>query len=77
MNLPPRASDCEDLTTEDNRTPITLGMRLFNYYDCKWGVVTEMPSEYSRGWFDFTHDDGTKTTLNGVRVSTVKPAWMS
>jgi hypothetical protein len=61
-----RASDCADLTTEDNRTPIVDGMRLYNYYDCKWGVVSNIHD----GWFTFTHDDGTNATLNGVRVST-------
>jgi hypothetical protein len=63
----PRASDCPDLTTEDNRTPIVEGMRLYNYYDCKWGVVHDIRSD---GWFSFHQDDGTRTTLNGVRVST-------
>jgi len=70
----PRASDCTDLTTEDNRTPITEGMRLFNYYDGKWGTVEHIETgPYADGWFDFRHDDGTRTTLNGVRVSTVDP----
>lgn len=68
----PRASDCTDLTTEDNRTPITEGMRLFNYYDCKWGTVGRVDPR-DNGWFEFHHEDGTSTTLNGVRVSTVDP----
>lgn len=68
--MEPRASACADLTTEDNRTPIVEGMRLFDYYGLKWGVVGVIDSD---GWFDFTHDDGTRTTLNGVRVSTVEP----
>jgi len=62
-----RPSDCQDLTTEDNRTPILEGLRLFNYYDRKWGVVQEI--EYD-GWFKFVHDDGSVAFLNGVRVST-------
>lgn len=69
----PRCSACPALTTEDNRTPITLGMRLYNYYDGDWGTVTEMPTEYSRGWFQFTTDDGYRCSLNGVRVSTHAP----
>lgn len=75
MALAPRDSGCEDLTTEDNRTPITLGMRLFNYYDCEWVTVTEMPDEYSRGWFEVTNDNGKRYSLNGVRVSTRTPDW--
>lgn len=68
----PRPSACEELTTEDNDTPIVVGLRLYDYYDCKWGVVTAL-DEYSPGWFDFRHDDGTRSILNGVRVSTVNP----
>jgi len=45
-------------------------MRLYNYYDGEWGTVTEMPTEYSNGWFALTTDDGCRTSLNGVRVST-------
>jgi hypothetical protein len=74
MALPlfaPRASNCPDLTTEDNHTPIVEGMRLFNYYDGKWGTVGRIYGD--DGWFTFTHDDGTSTQLNGVRVSTVEP----
>lgn len=71
MSLAPRPSACPDLTTEDNRTPITTGQRLYDYYGCKWGVVGEIGGD---GWFDFTHDDGTRTTLNGVRVSTINPS---
>lgn len=75
MALAPRDSACEDLTTEDNRTPITLGMRLFNYYDCEWVTVTEMPTAWSRGWFEVTNDNGKSYSLNGVRVSTREPDW--
>lgn len=70
MPLPPRPSGCADLTTEDDsRTPIVPGLRLYNYYDCKWGVVCTIGTD---GWFDFAHDDGTRATLNGVRVSLVE-----
>lgn len=67
-----RPSPCADPTTEDNRTPIKVGMKLFNYYDGEWGVVLSAPNV--QGWFDFgliKHDR--ITTLNGVRVSTVEP----
>ena len=71
MRYEARESACPDLTTEDNRTPIKLGDRLFNYYDGKWGIVGEEAA--SDGWFRFDHDDGTYAILNGVRVSTVDP----
>lgn len=63
----PRPSDCKELTTEDNDTPITEGQRLYNYYDCQWGRVTKI---YDDGWFDFRQEDGKNAYLNGVRVST-------
>lgn len=68
MRYDPRPSDCSELTTEDNRTPIVTGMRLYNYYDCEWGVVGEI--HHYDGWFDFKQDNGRTTSLNGVRVST-------
>ncbi len=69
--MEPRPSDCSDLTTEDNRTPIVLGMRLYNYYDCEWVKVTELP-QYNDGWFEVENEKGRRYSLNGVRVSTKK-----
>lgn len=66
----PRASDCKDLTTEDNHTPIVEGMRLYNYYDGEWGVVEFNSHTEEDGWFYLRQDDGSKALLNGVRVST-------
>lgn len=67
-----RCSQCPDATTEDaSRTPITVGLRVFNYYDRKWGVVTTPPDD--QGWFDVEHDDGTSAYLNGARVSIRDP----
>jgi hypothetical protein len=68
MNLPPRSSACKDLTTEDNGTPITDGMMLFNYYDGEWGKVVFGPYTHEDGWFSING-----TSLNGVRVSTYDP----
>lgn len=71
MFLEPRQSDCKDLTTEDNRTPIVDGMILFNYYDCEWGRVKFVPGPYGTefdGWFTINGK-----SLNGVRVSTYDP----
>lgn len=69
----PRASACPDLLTEDNRTPIVDGMKVYNYYDCKWGIVQFIPGPYgteSDGWFYHIDEQGGRTLLNGVRVST-------
>lgn len=69
-HFPTRPSGITMLTTEDNRTPIVNGMRLFNYYDNKWGRVAFDAQTLRTGWFDLIHDDGTVTMLNGARVST-------
>ena len=77
----PRASACPDLTTEDNRTPITLGQVLWNYYDGEWVVVTAMPQPWtSDGWFLVKPliclhlgAPGTGYSLNGVRVACRPP----
>ena len=78
MNYPPRESNCPDLTTEDNRTPIVEGMMVYNYYDGEWGRV-----EFIKTIPECEHLIGTKADgwfrvngklLNGVRVSTVDPA---
>jgi len=68
-----RCSPCPQLSTEDNRTPITLGMRVYNYYDGEWVTVTRMPREYDNGWFQVTTDGGGTYSLNGARVSTRVP----
>lgn len=68
MKLEPRNSACADLTTEDNRTPITDGMVVFNYYDGEWGIVKFQPWTLEDGWFTVNG-----TSLNGVRVSTYDP----
>lgn len=44
---------------------IVDGMRLWNYYDLKWGVVTDVDNE---GWWVMCHDDGTRAILNGERL---------
>ena len=70
----PRASDCPDLSTECCHRPITLGMVLWNYYDGEWVVVTKLPGEWDRGWFDtvplkFLALGLRGDSLNGVRVA--------
>ncbi len=59
-----RCSPCPQLSTEDNRTPIVEGMRVFNYYDGEWGIVTDIRED---GWFKVNG-----TSLNGARVSTTE-----
>ena len=61
-----RCSPCPELKTEDNRTPITEGLRVYNYYDGFWGVVEDIRED---GWFTLRGDDGSRTSLNGTRVS--------
>ena len=79
----PRASNCEELTTENDRTPIVDGMRLYNYYDGVWGTVRfakpivtasgkHVGGTINDGWFDLVADNGNVYYLNGVRVSTVE-----
>lgn len=64
-----RCSPCPQTSTEDNRTPILEGSRVYNYYDGKWGVVHDIKEN---GWFLLEHDDGTRAVLNGARVSSRK-----
>lgn len=67
----PRASADSTLTTEDNGTPITEGMLVYNYYDGEWGRVRYIPGPFGTtydGWFYVN-----QKLLNGVRVSTTDP----
>jgi hypothetical protein len=69
----PRCSPCPQPSTEDNRTPLTVGLRVFNYYDGIWGTVEE-PPKYEGDWWKIRYDDGGSDRLNGVRLSTVDPS---
>lgn len=42
-----------------------VGERAYSHYTCSAGVPAQ-PDSY--GWFDFQHDDGQSTLLNGDRV---------
>lgn len=67
-------------------TPIFVGARLFNYYDCEW-VVIEMGSihdwanprcdfhEHWDGWFHCRRESGGTVLLNGERLAGKEPAW--
>ena len=65
------------------------GDRVFNYYDCKWGVIGRVEEraqpdprkgqgsdtpieEWSSHWFDHIADDGSRTLLDGIRISKEK-----
>ncbi|MFE4335379.1 hypothetical protein ACFRQM_40040 [Streptomyces sp. NPDC056831] len=75
--------DMSDRTHTFDGIEITSGLRVFNYYDRKWGVVA--PAQFERtgdlspggelfdGWYDVRHDDGSTALLNGHRISTFDP----
>lgn len=67
---PSSPTDPAEFTVTEDGHPFKEGDRLYNYYDCKWGVVGEIDRQ---GWFTFRHDDGTSATLNSVRVSKQEP----
>ena len=62
------------IKTADRRN-VHEGDRVYNYYDCKWGVIGKIDSYAQSGvhWFDFVADDGSRSTLDGSRISTTKP----
>jgi len=57
------------IVTEDEVT-LVEGDRAFDYYGMKWGVIGTVDTY---GWFDFIHDDSTRSTLNGERIATFDP----
>lgn len=65
------------IRTADGKT-VREGDRVFSHYTCTWGVITK-PREWGGDgvWFDFVQDGGKSDLLNGDRICTVKPAWMS
>lgn len=75
--------DRSDKTHTYDGVEITSGLRIFNYYDWRWGVVEpeqfergglcEPGGEHFNGWYTVKHDDGSSTLLNGHRMSTVHP----
>lgn len=54
----------EVIITED-KVKLQAGDRAFDYYGMKPGVIGNVDSD---GWFDFTHDDGTRSILDGSRI---------
>lgn len=50
------------------------GDRAYNYYDMKPGKVGRHAGNLPDPWFDFEHDDGTITVLNGQRICSMEYA---
>ena len=63
--------------TEDGYE-FTVGDRVFNYYDCWWGIVLDEP-RMPDGWFHLRREERTDDTFgssyNSVRISKYPPAW--
>ena len=57
------------ITTEDGKE-VGEGDRVFNYYDMKWGTISNIGEDL---WFTLLHDDGTRSSLDGSRVATYDP----
>lgn len=63
-------STMREVWTADGRK-VTEGARVFNYYDGKWGTITELDDQ---GWFFHVPEDGSRgACLNGERVAVVVP----
>lgn len=79
-NETPAASPASDLLiiTADNQE-VYEGDRVFSHYTCTWGVIRNAHNWAGDGvWFDFVDEDtGKRSLLNGERICTKKPAWMS
>lgn len=54
--------------TEDG-VEVTLGDRVYNYYDMRPGVI--MAAKPSSDWFEFQGEDGSTDILNGQRVCSI------
>lgn len=63
------------ITTEDN-VELLVGARAYNYYDMQSGRISRINTVYNSDkpnhkrdiWFDFKHDEGGMTLLNGERI---------
>jgi len=65
------------IITED-RADLGFGDKAYDYYNMKPGKIGRIHAPYNEGddlnqdiWFDFEHDDGTKSMLNGQRICTM------
>lgn len=64
-------NDSPAIVTADHVT-VTVGDRVFNYYDGEWGHIVSAPER--DGWFDF-QPEGTRERrlLNGERIAAQEP----
>jgi hypothetical protein len=71
----------EFIVTEDG-VELKHGDRAYDYYSMKPGTIGKIDAvldgdsndRNQMPWFDFNHDDGTRTTLNGQRICSVEYA---
>jgi hypothetical protein len=59
--------------TEDG-VRLVEGNRAYNYYSMKPGKIGRFAGNMPDPWFDFEHDDGTISVLNGQRICTIEYA---
>ncbi|AZM47848.1 hypothetical protein DMB38_20485 [Streptomyces sp. WAC 06738] len=71
--------DLSDETHTFDGVEITPGLRVLDY-DRKWGVVDpeqferkgmcDPGGEYFNGWYEIKRDDGSRSLMNGTRLTT-------
>jgi hypothetical protein len=59
--------------TEDG-VALFEGDRAYNYYDRKPGKIGRFAGNMPDPWFEFNHDDGTTSVLNGQRICSIQYA---
>jgi len=59
--------------TEDG-VEVKVGDRAYDYYSMKPGTIERHAGNLPDPWFDFRHDDGTLTVLNGQRICSMRYA---
>jgi len=58
------------IRTEDGKD-VSVGDRVYNYYDMKPGTIEGPVRMMPDPWFDVRHDDGSLSVLNGQRICTM------
>lgn len=60
------------IRTEDG-AELQQGDRAYNYYDMRPGTIGRMNTSTADPdpWFDFEHDDGSRSLLNGARICSI------
>lgn len=83
MTYGPATDNDSRMLTADG-VKIIEGGRYFDYYDMCWVTIVFGDSmslspngKYWDGWFETRRENGSRgPTLNGERLSSVKPAWV-